>query len=206
MELQLRSDPLSLSLHGQADGVQNQIHRLLCSGFVSDDAVVVEVPDHGQVQYALPGVAVGDVRYPFAVGSVCEKPPLVQVLVLVTRLSLLLPLPAAADCRQKIIFLHNPQPRFRVAKNVMAFKPQPHPPVSVGTQAALPLLCDEPRKSCVLLRLAKAMNKGIVAASGYCKEFAHDCYGILCFVAINDMILYLYPHFLPAQRRKSRSS
>ena len=46
---------------------------VLCAGLVGDNAVVVKVPDHGQVQYALLGVDVGDVRYPFAVGSVRVK-------------------------------------------------------------------------------------------------------------------------------------
>ena len=97
MELQLRSDPLFLALHCQADGVQNQIHRLLCSGFVGHDAVVVEVPDHGQVQYTLLGVDVGDVRYPFAVGLVRMKLPVEQIPVLVDLLPHLLPFPASAD-------------------------------------------------------------------------------------------------------------
>ena len=56
MEQQLCSDPLFLLSHGQMDGVQNQIYHLLCSGFVSYDAVVIEVMDHGQIQYALIGV------------------------------------------------------------------------------------------------------------------------------------------------------
>ena len=53
VELQLRSDSLFLLLHGQADGVQNQIYRLLCSGFVSDNGIVIEIPDHGQAQYGV---------------------------------------------------------------------------------------------------------------------------------------------------------
>ena len=69
VELQLRSDPLFLTLHGQANGVQNQIDCLLCCSFVSYDAVVVEVPDHRQVQYALIGVDIRDVRYPFVLGQ-----------------------------------------------------------------------------------------------------------------------------------------
>ena len=67
VELQLRSDTLFLLLHGQTNGAQNQIHRLLGSGFVGNDAVIIEIPDHGQVRYALLGVDLGDVRCPFAV-------------------------------------------------------------------------------------------------------------------------------------------
>ena len=75
MELQLRSDLLFLLLHCQTNGVQNQIHRLFRSGFVSYNAVVIEVPDHGQVQHALLGVDVRDVCYPFAVGFIRMKVP-----------------------------------------------------------------------------------------------------------------------------------
>ena len=65
MELQLRGGSLFLPLHGQANGVPHQVYCLLCFGLVGDDSVAVELPDHGQIQYALPGVDAGDVRYPF---------------------------------------------------------------------------------------------------------------------------------------------
>ena len=68
VELQLRSGPLFLPLHGQTNGVQNQVHRLLRCSFISYDAVVIEVPDHGQVQHALLGVDVRDIRYPLLFG------------------------------------------------------------------------------------------------------------------------------------------
>ena len=54
VEMEFCSNLLLLFLHCKADGVQNQIHRLLCSGLISHDTVVVEVADHGQIQYALP--------------------------------------------------------------------------------------------------------------------------------------------------------
>ena len=196
VEAQLRSGPLFLPLHGQTNGVQDQIHRLLGSGFVGNDAVVIEIPDHGQIQYALPGVDVGDVRYPFAVGPVRMELPVQQVLVPVYLLSYLLPFPPAADLRQQIIFLHDPQHGFGIAEDILPFQPQPHPPVAVGAEAAFPLLCDEPRESRILFRLAQAMDEGIVAASGYCEEFAHDGHWILCSVTIDDAIFYPCPHFL----------
>ena len=73
VELQLHSDFLFLLLHCQTNGVQNQIHRLFRSGFVGHNAIVIEIPNHGQVQHALPGVNVRDVRYPFAVWLACVK-------------------------------------------------------------------------------------------------------------------------------------
>ena len=99
-EVQLRSDCLFLVLHGQADGVQNQIHRLLCFGLVSHNAVVVEITDYGQVQNTLLCVDVRDVRDPFAVGSICVKVSIQQILILVELLSHLLPFPAAANFRR----------------------------------------------------------------------------------------------------------
>ena len=77
------------------NGVQNQIHRLLCPGLTGHDVVVLEAPNYGQVQYVLLGVDVGDVRYPFAVGSACVKLSVEQIFVLMNLLSYLLPFPAA---------------------------------------------------------------------------------------------------------------
>ena len=42
VELQLRGGPLFLLLHGQMNGVQNQIHSLFCSGFAGHNATVIE--------------------------------------------------------------------------------------------------------------------------------------------------------------------
>lgn len=43
--------------------------------FCRPQCYVIEIPDHGQVQHALPGVNVRDVRYPFAVWLACVKVP-----------------------------------------------------------------------------------------------------------------------------------
>ncbi len=93
VELQLLSGLLFYLLHSKTNGIQNQIHCLFRSGFVSHNAIVVEIADHGQIQYALLGVDVGDVRDPFSVGPVCMKLPVQQILVLVRLLPHLLPFP-----------------------------------------------------------------------------------------------------------------
>ena len=136
--------------------------------------------------------------------DLCATPR--TILVLVYLLPHLLPFPVAADFRKQIILLHNSQYSFWIAENLLTFQPKPHPTVSVGTEAAFPLLCDEFGKSCILFWSAKAMDKGIVAASGYSKKFAHDCHRALCSVTIYDMVFYRCPHLLPAKWRKSRSS
>ena len=114
---------LFLLLHGQTNGVQDQVHCLFRSCFVGHNAVVIEVPDHGKIQHALFGVDIRDIRYPFAVWLVCVKVPVQQILVLVYLLPQLLPFPAAAYLREKIILLHNPQHSFGIAENILAFQP-----------------------------------------------------------------------------------
>ena len=109
------------SLGRCGDGVQDQVHRLLRCSFISYDAIVIEVPDHGQVQYALLGMNVGDVRDPFAVGPVRMELPVQKILVFVYLLSHLLPLPPAANLRQQIIFLHDPQYGFGIAEKYSGF-------------------------------------------------------------------------------------
>ena len=86
-----------LLLHCQTDGVQDQIYRLLRSRLISYNAVVIEIPDHGQIQYALLGVDVRDIRYPFSVRPICVKFSVQQILIPVDLLPHLLPFPAAAD-------------------------------------------------------------------------------------------------------------
>lgn len=93
VELQLLSDLLFYLLHGKMNGIQYQIHCLFRSGFVSHNAIVIEIADHGQIQYTLLGANVGDVRDPFAVGSVRMELPVQQILVLVCLLAHLNPLP-----------------------------------------------------------------------------------------------------------------
>ncbi len=90
VEPQLRGGLLLFFTHCLADGAQNRIRRWLCCSLEGYNAVVIQIPDHGQVQYALPGVDAGDVRSPFAVGSVRVKVPVKQIFVLV-------------DCRQQCL-------------------------------------------------------------------------------------------------------
>ena len=42
---------------------------------ISHDAVVIEIPDHGQIQYPLLRLDVRNICYPFAIGPVCVKLP-----------------------------------------------------------------------------------------------------------------------------------
>ena len=66
VEAQLPSD--FLFLYGKANGIQHQIDRLGTCSFVGNNAIVIQIPNHGQVQNALFRMDVRDIRDPFAVG------------------------------------------------------------------------------------------------------------------------------------------
>ena len=69
------------------------------------------------------GVDIGDICYPFAVGPVRMKRPVEQIFVPVGLLPHPLPFPPAADLRQQIILLHDPQHCFGIAENILTFQP-----------------------------------------------------------------------------------
>ena len=85
VELQLSGDLLfSLS---RLYRIKYKADRLLCTGFVCNNAVVIQITDDGQVQYTLRGVNIRNIRRPLQVRSVCVKvlipkiPVFVQMLI-----------------------------------------------------------------------------------------------------------------------------
>ena len=97
MEVQLCSDPLFLLFHGKADRVQDKIYSLLCCSLVGHDAVVVQIPDHGQIQHTLLGVDVGNIRDPLGIGTVCPELAFEQIFVLMYLMPQIDPLAMTAD-------------------------------------------------------------------------------------------------------------
>ena len=95
VKLQLRSDSLFLFLHRQPDRIQHKIDRLSGRCLVSYNAVVIQIPDYGQIQYTLLRMDVGDVRDPFCIRPVCPELS-VQQMYLLFKVN---PLPATADLR-----------------------------------------------------------------------------------------------------------
>ena len=55
---------------------------MACGGFVGHNAVVVEVPDHRQIEDALAGLDVRDVCHPLGIGLVRMKLPAKQVFII----------------------------------------------------------------------------------------------------------------------------
>ena len=132
VELQLRSDLSFLPAHSQPDGIQNKIYGLLRSCSVRNNAVVIQIPDHGKIQHALFGMDVRDIRYPLAVWFVRLKLPIQEIFVLMELLAHLDPLPPSANLCQKVIFSHDSQDRLGIMVDAPLFQPQPHPPVTVS--------------------------------------------------------------------------
>jgi len=100
VELQLRSDSLFLLLHCQPNRVQDKINRLLRGCLVGHDTVVIQIPDHRQIQYTFLGLYIGNICNPFAVGTACVKLPFQQILISMYLLTEIDPLPAATDFSQ----------------------------------------------------------------------------------------------------------
>ena len=97
VELQLRSDPLFFRIHCQMYGVQDKIDRLLSTGLISDNAVIVQIPNHGQIEHPLFGVDIGDICDPLLIGCICLKVSIEEILVFMDLLSHLSPFSTAAD-------------------------------------------------------------------------------------------------------------
>ena len=154
MELQSPGGLLFLLLHRQADGIQDQTYGLRFCRFISYDAVIIKVPDHGQIEDTLAGVNVRDICDPFGVRSVCMEIPVEQVFISMDLLSHIDPLPGAADFCQQVIFLHDSQHCFRVMMDSLFPQPYPHPPVTVGLPAMLLLLPNQLAQPSVCVRSA----------------------------------------------------
>ena len=168
VELQLCGDLLLFSAYCLSDGVQHQVHRLLCCSFVGHNTVVIQISDHGQVQHTLFGVDVRDVRYPFAVWCFGVKVSVEKILVFVYLLAHLLPLSVAANLCQQAVFLHDTQDGFGVVINPFAvFQPLPHPSVTVSVKAFALLLSDRFGKSSILFWPVYPLYKAVIAASRY---------------------------------------
>src|SRR5699024_2639412 len=108
---------------------------LLCAGLIGNDAVVIEIPNHRQIQYALLCVNVRNIRYPFTVRSVCMKLSVEQILVLVDLLPHLLPFPAATDFRKQTVFLHDTKDGLGIAVNALLLQHHPHPTIAIRAKA-----------------------------------------------------------------------
>ena len=64
-----------LFLFGSLERTQNKVYILLCAGLVSNDTVVVQVADDGQVQKALPCFDIRNIRYPLLIRPICVEIP-----------------------------------------------------------------------------------------------------------------------------------
>ena len=61
---------------------------------------------------------------------VCVKVSIQQIFIFVELLPHLSPFPGAANFRQQIVLLHDPQYSFGVTVDILPLEPQPHPAVA----------------------------------------------------------------------------
>ena len=106
----------------------------------------------------------------------------------------------------KYILFHNSKDSFRVSLNISVLQPLPDPSVPVSLVGPILTFLDLPCQCGVLLRLSLLLHKVIVTTPGHTEKLTHDRYRVFVPVTIDYRILYLWPHFLSVDCRKSRSS
>ena len=148
------------------------------------NAVIVEIPDHGQIEDALTSLDVRDICHPLGIGLVRVKLPVKQVFILVDLLSHLPPSPRSADLRQHLILLHDPQHSFGIAVDALTLQPKLHPPVTIGLPDAGLLLLKKLPQLRIRFWPTQTVDKIIVSAPGYPEELAHDRYGIIILCSL----------------------
>ena len=85
-------------------------------------------------------------------------------------------------------------------------QPQLHPAIAVCVFALLLLPGNLVYNRLVWVRTVQIVGIGVVPTPGNAKEFAHPTNRILFPMTVNHSIFRLSSHFLPVDRRKSRSS
>ena len=95
---------------------------------------------------------------------------------------------------------------FRISFNISVSQPLPNPSIAISLICPALTFLDLHSQISVWLRFSLSIHKIIVAASGYLKKLAHDRYRILVPVSIDYCILYLWPHILSTDCRKSRNN
>ena len=104
MELQLCGD-LFLSL-GCSDCREDKIDVLFGTGFVCNNAIVIEVSNDRKILYTLPCVDVLNGRHPFLIGTFCVKISIEKIGVSMQIFSIIAVF-LTANYGKQIVFLHN---------------------------------------------------------------------------------------------------
>ena len=151
VEVQPCSAPLFLLLHGQTNGVQNQIHRLLSPGLVSHNAVVIEA--RKMDRYSIPGCK--SICHPFADGRVCMKIPSADSCTYVPVIPYLLPFSAAVDLRRQAVFFIT----YSAALGLESIFSQSNIRQQLCAETGVSLLCDDFERTVSLSRLYRQWTK-----------------------------------------------
>ena len=94
---------------------------MLCCCLVCHDTVIVQIPDHRQVQYTFFGLDIGNVCNPFAIWFVSKELSVEQILVSMDLLTEVLPLSFSAYFRQNPVLFHDSQHSFRIVVDALGF-------------------------------------------------------------------------------------
>ena len=116
------------------------------------------------------------------------------------------PFSAPPDLGQQIILLHYSQNSLWISADAFGRQRELHSSVSVGAPAFLLLSAYCFRQVCIPVWPVQTMNESIVSTSGYSKKIAHNGHRIFFPMTVDNRVLYLRPHFLSVDCRKSRNN
>ena len=188
----------SLSL-SQAKRVRNELRSLPDRRLVRDNAVVVEIPDNGQIKDSFAGLDVRAICYPFLIGTLCPELPVQEIGITAQALHSLVVRPSAANLREQVIIPHNTQDRlFIQANSLLLFQLNLDSPVSVSSAAGLMALANHIRNVRVLPGRVQVLYIAVITVAGDAEETAHNLNGILFPVLMDNSKLHAWPHFFPS--------
>lgn len=97
VEVQLPATFCFYRLHRKVDSIQYKADCLAVAGLVSNNASVIQVTNHGQIENTFSGMNVRNVNDPLLIWMLCVELPIQSVIVLVLILTHALPFLSATN-------------------------------------------------------------------------------------------------------------
>ena len=179
--------------------------RLLRTGLVCNNAVVIEISNDREIEEALSGTNVGNVRYPLLVWTLGSKVSVQQIRIAVQSFSVFhIPLPPYNG--KQTVFIHNSEHSFGIAVYFVPFEPNVYSAVAIGLFALSLALPDLLGQRQIFWRYIHSFHIAVIPAAGDAEDAAHFDDAVLFPMPVNDIVFYVGFHFLSVSERKSRSS
>ena len=134
VQLQLCSD--LLFSFSQAESVSHELCGLLGTCFIGDDAVVIEIPDYGQIQNTFARLDIGNIRYPLLIWTLRVEISVEEIGIAAQMIGSSAISFSPSDIRKQAVCLHDSQDGLFVEMDAFfPLQPDLDSPVAVGPVA-----------------------------------------------------------------------